>query len=312
MLNVERMRVLHAIAMNGSLNGAAEALHVTSSAVSQQLAKLEREVGQPLVERSGRGVRLTEAAEILVERTGQIMSLVRQTEADIEVHRAEPIGQLVLSAIPTAARELVPPALVALRASHPRLRVHLREAEPDEAVPAVERGDVDLAVIIDWSGAPIPLPSSMHRAALLEDVADVALPADHALANREFVELDEVAGESWISWGHGSICGAWLEDMLRARGIVPDIVHSVEEHQTRLALVAAGLGAAVMPRLGVGLPPPGVRLVPVRPALVRHVYVFWRADAGRRPGIRATVRALKQACADHARGRPPVLHAEHA
>ncbi|GAB3205844.1 LysR family transcriptional regulator [Marinactinospora endophytica] len=295
MLNVERMRVLHAIAVNGSLNRAAEELHVTSSAVSQQLAKLEREVGQPLVERNGRGIRLTEAAEILVEHASQILSLVRRAEADLEAHRDEVGGHLVLSAIATAARGLAPTALVLLRELHPGLRVELREQEPDESVPAVARGESDMAIVVDWTGAPIPLPGAMAKAPLMEDVADIALPAGHSLAHRDLVDFDEVAGERWISWTRGSICDDWLHGMLRARGVEPDIAHSVEEHQTKLAMIAAGLGAAVMPRLGRGPVPEGVRLVPVQPALVRQVYVFWRADAGRRPAIRATVRALREA-----------------
>lgn len=304
MLSVDRLRVLHAIALHGSLNGAAEALHVTNSAVSQQLAKLEREVGQSLVERNGRGIRLTEAAQILVDHTGQILSLVQRAQAEVEAHREEAIGHVVLSSIATAARELVPPALHLLRETHPRLRVELHEGEPDTTVAAVDRGHSDLAVVIDWAGAPVELPEGMKRAVLLEDTADIALSTDHPLAYRDCVDLDEVVGEPWIGWSKGSICGDWLDNMLRARGVEPVIVHYAEEHQTRLALAAAGLGAVVMPRMGVGLPPPGVRLVPVRPALDRHVYVFWRAEAGRRPAIRATVRALKQAAADYLQVHP--------
>lgn len=295
MLSVDRMRVLHAIALCGSLSAAAEMLHVTNSAVSQQLSKLEREVGQPLVERNGRGVRLTEAADILVRHTGQILSLVRQAEAEVEAHREEVIGHVVLSSVATAARDIVPAALRALADGYPGLRVELREGEPDSTVGAVDRGESDLAIVIDWAGAPIALPEGVQRAALLEDVGDIAMPVDHPLAYRDCLDLDEVLGEKWIGWSHGSICSDWLHHMVRARGGEPDIVHAAEEHQTRLALVAAGLGVAVMPRLGVGLAPPGVRLVPVRPALARHVYVFWRAEKGRRPAIRATVRALREA-----------------
>lgn len=298
------MRVLHAIAMNGSLSGAAETLHVTNSAVSQQLSKLEREVGQPLVERNGRGVRLTEAAEILVRHTGQILSLVRQAESEVEAHREEVIGHVVLASVATAARDIVPPALRSLADGYPGLRVELREGEPDVTVSAVDRGDSDLAIVIDWAGAPLSLPEGVQRAALLEDVADIALPVDHPLAYRETLDLDEVLGERWIGWSHGSICSDWLHHMVRARGGEPGVVHAAEEHQTRLALVAAGLGAAVMPRLGVGLPPPGVRFVPVRPSLARHVYAFWRSENSRRPAIRATVRALRDAADAYAARNP--------
>ncbi|MBB4930967.1 molybdate transport repressor ModE-like protein [Lipingzhangella halophila] len=295
MLSVDRMRVLHAIAVNGSLNGAAEALHVTNSAVSQQLSKLEREVGQPLVERSGRGVRLTEAAELLVEHTGRILSLVQRAEAEVEAHRGAVVGQLRLSSIATAARGLAAPALVALRESHPGLRVRLVEQEPDDSVPAVARGESDMAVVVDWVGSTIPLPKEMMRAPLMDDVADIAVPAVHPLAHRDLIDIDEVLKEPWISWSGGSICDNWLHGMLRERGVEPDIAHEAEEHQTKMAMIAAGLGVAVMPRMGRGPVPEGVRLVPVQSALTRQVYVFWRADAARRPAIRAAVRALRVA-----------------
>jgi DNA-binding transcriptional LysR family regulator len=251
------------------------------------------------VQRNGRGIRLTDAAELLVEHTGRILSLVQQAEADLEAHRDAVLGQVRLASIATASRGLAPAALVALRDAHPGLRVRLVESEPDTSVPAVVRGDADLAVVVDWAGAPIPLPKELQRAPLLRDTADIALPAAHPLAHRDLVDLDEVLTEPWISWNGGSICDVWLHGMLRAQGVEPDIAHVAEEHQTKLALIAAGLGIAVMPRLGRGPVPDGVRLVPVQPALVRHVYVVWRADAARRPAVRATVRALRAAGAAH-------------
>ena len=148
MLSVDRLRVLHAIAAHGSLSAASQALHVTNSAVSQQLTKLEREVGQPLVERNGRGVRLTDAAELLVEHTSRILSLVHRAEADLEAHRGEVTGHLRLSATPTAVRGLLPTALPALREAHPALRVELQEEEPQESVPAMARGDI-LQIVVE-------------------------------------------------------------------------------------------------------------------------------------------------------------------
>lgn len=297
MLSVDRLRVLHTIAVNGSLTAAAEALHVTNSAVSQQLAKLEREVGQPLVERNGRGVRLTDAAELLVEHTAKILSMVQRAEADLEAHRDDVTGHLRLSATPTAVRGLLPHALASLKETHPGLRLELHEEEPHESVPAMARGDADLAMVVDWVGSPLNLPGGMSRASLMEDIGDIALPADHPLAHRELLELEEILDLPWISWSRGTVCDDWLHGIIRARGGEPRIIHNVEEHQTKLTLIAAGIGAAVLPRLGRGVLPEGVRVVPVQPALVRQVYVFWRTDASRRPAIRATVRALREAAA---------------
>ncbi|MBB6121424.1 LysR family transcriptional regulator [Nocardiopsis algeriensis] len=299
MLSVDRLRVLHAVAVHGSLRAAAEALHVTNSAVSQQIAKLEREVGRPLVERSGRGIRLTDTADLLVEHAARILSMVQRAEAELEAHHDSVSGDLRLSATPTAVRGLLPQALASLREAHPGLRVELHEEEPRESVQSMVRGEIDLCVVIDWVGSPLTLPGGMSRAPLMEDVGDIALPADHPLAHREILELDEVLDLPWISWTKGSVCDDWLHGTIRARGGEPVVVHNIEEHQTKLALIAAGIGAAVLPRLGRGRLPEGVRVVPVQPALVRQVYAFWRTEASRRPAVRATVRALREAAAAH-------------
>jgi DNA-binding transcriptional LysR family regulator len=293
MLSLDRLRVLHAIATHGSVTGAAEVLHVTTSAISQQMAKLERETGQRLLERNGRGVRLTDAAELLAAHAERLLSLAERAEADLEAHRGAVAGRLTLAAFATAARGLVPGALRDLRRDHPRLRVGVREVEPHESVPRVTRGELDMAIVQDWRGDPLALPSGLSRAALCDDVADVALPEDHPLAGRETIALRELGGEPWITWSDGWICNAWLLNTLRPH-FEPDIAHTAAEHHTQLALVAAGLGVAIIPRLGRDPLPPGVRCVPVTPRLARHVYAVWRSDADRRPSIRSVVRALRR------------------
>ncbi|MGH3374395.1 MAG: LysR substrate-binding domain-containing protein, partial [Actinoallomurus sp.] len=201
---------------------------------------------------------------------------------------------LRLTAFATAARGLAPPALRDLRRDHPRLRVSMEEAEPHEAVPRVARGDLDLSIVQDWFNAPLALPDGLSRAGLLDDVADVALPEDHPLAGRDAVDIEELSGEPWITWSRGWICNSWLLHTLRAHGTEPDIAHTAAEHHTQLALVAAGLGVAIVPRLGRDPVPAGVRFAGVRPALTRHVYAVWRADADRRPSIRAVIKALRR------------------
>ncbi|SRR6266545_1124959 len=295
MLNLERLRLLHAIGTYGSVTAAADVLHVTTSAVSQQMAKLEREVGQPLLERNGRGVRLTSAADLLVGHAGRILALVKAAEADLEAHRDLVYGHLSLAAFATAARGLLPQALQTLRTHHPELAVELTEMEPDEALTLISRGTLDVAVVQDWTNAPLTIPDGLHRAPLLDDVVDVALPADHPLAGRHELNLEDLAAEPWISWTHGSVCTDWLLHMLRTKGHEPHIAHTAAEHPTQLALVAAGLGVTVVPRLGRGVLPDGVLTLPVSPTLTRHVYAAWRADAARRPAIRATLSALRDA-----------------
>jgi DNA-binding transcriptional LysR family regulator len=293
MLDLDRLRALSAVATYGSVSAAADVLHVTTSAVSQQVAKLERETGQKLLERNGRGVRLTDAAAMLAAHADRILAMVEEAESDLEAQRGEVVGELAVAAFPTAARGLVPTALRALGLKHPRLTVCLREQEPHAAVPLAVRGEIDLGIVQDWFNVPLAIPDGLVKSSLLDDVADVALPAGHRLAERSVVDLGELHGDSWIAQSPGAICRDWLVHTLRSAGLEPRVAHTADEYATQLALVAVGLGAAIVPRLGRCDIPDGVRIVPVRPALTRHVYAIWRAEAARRPAIQAAVAALR-------------------
>jgi DNA-binding transcriptional LysR family regulator len=293
-LNLERLRVLHAISVTGSVIGAARALHVTTSAVSQQMARLEREVGQRLVERRGRGIRLTEAGALLARDAGGLLTHVERVEAALAGHHGTVTGTVAIAAFATAARGLMPKVLRDLRVRHPDLSVSLSELEPHEAVPALERSHVDIAVVQDWTEDVLVPSPELCRTELLEDPFDVALPADHPLAGRDSVSITELGDEDWISWGTGQICHDWLVRTLGAGGTRPRVRHTASEHSTQLALVAAGLGTAVIPRLGREPTPPAVRFVPVDPPAVRRVFALWRESTAARPALDATREALQR------------------
>ncbi|MCX5259863.1 LysR family transcriptional regulator [Streptomyces canus] len=298
MLNLERLRTLDALARHGSVSGAAEGLHITTSAVSQQMSKLEREVGQQLLAKNGRGVRLTDAGRLLADHAARILSQVELAQSDLEAQRGQVVGELRLAAFPTAARGLFPAALAGLRAAHPGLRISSSEMEPESSVLAVIRGDYDLAVVLDWYNKPLPMPDGLVKASIVDDTADVAMPATHRHAHRSEVDLEDFADDDWVTWGESEFCHEWLMHTLRSKGIEPRVAHRAEEHPTQLALVGAGLGVCVAPRLGRGPIPEGVRTVPVRQSVSRHIYAVWRADADRRPSIRAAVEALKAAAGE--------------
>lgn len=295
MIDLDRLRALHAVSVHGTVSGAAEALHVTTSAVSQQLAKLERETGHKLLERHGRGVRLTDAAALLVGHAERILAMVETAQADLEAHRGVVGGELVIGAFATAVRGLLPGALLRLRAGHPDLRVRLCEMDPAQGIPLVERGDLDVVVVQDWRNQPMAPPPGLSSALLCEDVADVALPASHPLAGRDEIGLDELRGDPWIASTENSVCAAWLMYTLRSSGVEPRIDHTAYEFDSQLALVAAGLGNAIVPRLGRCPVPASVSMVPIRPALSRRVRMLWRTEAARRPAIRAAYDALHAA-----------------
>ena len=295
MIDVQRARALHAVATHGSVTAAAAALHVTSSALSQQLAKLEREIGQPLLRHRGRGVVLTDAGDLLAERTEAILSLITRAETELDALRGAVTGRMAIAAFATADRALLPAALRALRDQYPELRVASQESEPEQALILLDRGEVDLAVIDEWSTAARAAPGWLRREYLFGDVADLALPAGHPLASdRGAIDLTACADQPWITWTPGQFSYDWLVHTLRSLGAEPAIAHTAGELETILALVAAGLGVALMPRLGRGPVPEGVVIRTLRPTVTRAVYAAWPADTTGRPAVQAAIAALRE------------------
>ncbi|ASR37195.1 LysR family transcriptional regulator [Prauserella marina] len=305
MLNLERLRVLHAVSTTGSVVGAAKTLHVTTSAVSQQMARLEREVGQRLVERNGRGVRLTETGRLLAGEAAELMARVERVEAGLAAHRGAVAGRLDVAAFATAARGLFPGVLRELRSRYPELRVSLTEREPHEAIPALVRSQLDLVVVQDWVGDALSVPKGLSRVPLLHDRLDVALPAGHPLAGRDTVGLGELADEEWIAWSEGEICHDWLVRTLSHAGTRPRFAHTASEHSTQLALVEAGLGIAVIPRLGRESGSGSVRFAAIEPAPVRQVFALYRDSTAAKPAIAATVDELVRQAGEGASPRRP-------
>ncbi|TMG40944.1 MAG: LysR family transcriptional regulator [Chloroflexi bacterium] len=267
MIDFNRLRCLHAVATHGSVTRAAAELHLSPSAVSQQLSKLEEELGHRLLEPKGRGIRLTEPALMLAGHATAVLAQLERARADLEATETAVHGSVRLGVFPTAARGIAPSALASLRQAHTRLEVQMQELEPTDSIGMLLRGDLDVVVAQDWFNSPLVLPRDLERRELLDDQADLVVPANHRLT-------------------------------LRMSGIEPDIVHTAAEHPTQLALVAAGLGVAVIPRLGRGELPRKVRLVQVTPALSRRVYALWRANDSRRPTVKALLDALEAAARD--------------
>lgn len=293
MLDLGRLKALHAVHAHGSIGAAATALGYTPSAVSQQISKLERETRTVLLERQGRGVTLTDAARLLVSTAEQLMSLVEQAEVALEERRGKPSGRLTVAAFPTAAYGLLPGVLAELAATHPAVELRLTEVDAHLSVDLVARGVVDLAVAHDWDIAPLPAPDGVERSLIGEDPCDVLVPEGHRLAGRGRLLRSDVAAERWICQPAGSVCHDWLVRTLREAGTEPDMAYQVGEYRTQVALVAAGLGIALVPRLGRGEIPEGVRVLRLDPAPVRRLYALWRAGASRRPAIGVAVETLR-------------------
>ncbi|MFG3642589.1 LysR family transcriptional regulator [Micromonospora sp. NPDC047762] len=292
-----RLRALHAVAAFGSISGAASALGYTPSAVSQQIAKLEREAGAPLLDRAGRRVALTPAGQILAQTAGEVLVALERAETRLKLQHGTPTGRLTLAAFPTACRGLLPDVLVQLTRRHPGLDLRVSEVDPLRGVDLVAEGEVDVAVVHDWHNTPLVLPDGLRCTPLGDDVADVLLPAGHPLAGRDEVSADDLVTERWISQRPGSMCHAWLLRTFAERGRQPDIACQVDEYQSQVSLVAAGLGVALLPRLGRGRLPSEVVALPLRPTSSRQIMAVWRASTSDRPAITAALDALHEASA---------------
>jgi DNA-binding transcriptional LysR family regulator len=291
MMDVGRLRALDAIARYGTVLAASEALRCTPSAVSQQLSKLERETKTTLVEKNGRGLRLTEAGRVLADHASRVIVALDEAEAAVAAQRDTVSGRLDVAAFATACRALLPYALRRLAGDHPELITGLVECNPHEGLDALARGRVDVALLDDWPEVALRLPPGIAHAELGADVADLLVNAEHRLAGARSVGLNQVLRERWIASPPGSICHVWLVRVLP--GVEPDFY--VLEFVTQITLVAAGLGVAMVPRLARPKLPGGVVAVAVRPRPTRQVQVAWRTSAARRPAILAAVAALRDA-----------------
>ncbi|MEU6252145.1 LysR family transcriptional regulator [Streptomyces sp. NPDC047043] len=294
MLDLQRLRALHAVSVHGTVGAAAAALGYTPSAVSQQIAKLERETRTVLLERDGRGVRLTPEAHQLVDTAQELLAIVERAETELEERRGVPAGRLTIAAFASAARGLMPAVLADLAARHPALDARLSEIDPHLSVDLVAKGALDLAVVHDWDIAPLPVPPGVEHAVIGDDRSTLLVPAGHPFAGRASVRREELGGERWVCQPPGRVCHDWLLRTMRAAGHEPEIVHQADENPTLVALVAGGLGVCLVPRLGRGPLPAGVVEVHLDPTPVRRLYALWRKGAARRPAIAETVRTLQE------------------
>ncbi|WP_117208271.1 LysR family transcriptional regulator [Allorhizocola rhizosphaerae] len=290
MIELSRLKALDALARCGTVHAAAAALCLTPSAISQQLAKLERETGTKLCEKDGRGLRLTDAGRVLAANAVAILDQLEQAEAALAAHHTTVSGRVTIASFATACRALLPHALAALGNDHPALTTSLIEVNPYEAVAAVSRGAADIAVLDDWPEIGLDL-AGLSYVELGLDIADLIVPSGHRLAASTTTDLAQVRGERWIASPPHTICHDWLLRVLP--GVAPDYL--VGEFETQLTLIAAGLGVALIPRLARTGLPDGVTAINVDPTPVRRVIVAWRSSSAARPAIRAATEALQNA-----------------
>ncbi|HEX3648189.1 MAG TPA: LysR family transcriptional regulator [Pseudonocardiaceae bacterium] len=249
MIDIRRLHVLRAVDHYGTVTAAAQALHFTPSAASQQIRQLGRELGVALLEPHGRRVRLTTAAQRLLRHADDIEARWEVAELDLRSGGDEPAGPLRMAGFPVAVAALLAPAAAALVARHPRLAPRISEAEAGESFDLLFDGDADVAVVEAKPDEPPRDQARFEQHPLLDDPFDLVVAADHRLVSRDRVNLVEVADDPWIVPSVACTCRTHVLAACGAAGFTPNVVHDALAWNATFAMVAHGLGVALVPRL---------------------------------------------------------------
>ncbi|MDX6353962.1 MAG: hypothetical protein QOF98_865 [Streptomyces sp.] len=301
MLDVRRLRILQHLATYGTVAATAEALHLTAPAVSQQLAVLEREAGLPVVEKQGRTLRLTAAGELLVAHAEVVLGDLAAAESELAALRGGERGAVRVAAFASAARMLMPAVWAGAAADGgPAVTLHLVECEPEQALEALRRRETDLAVVHGYTLLPRAFPAGCEHEVLLHDPVLLALHPEHAaalgLAPGEPVDLARLATSPWLVPGPETSCHEMIQRACGAAGFVPAVRARSSDFSVLTALVAAGAGVALVPRLALPETSAPLALHPPAEPVTRTVSTAVRAGTTRRPDVRR-VRELLHAAA---------------
>lgn len=294
-----RLHVLRVVAAQGTVTAAARALNYTPSAVSHQLRALSQHLGVTLVEPDGRGLRLTTAGRILLEHADELYGRWEEIRAELAESDPGHVGTLRLCGFSTAAAALLPRVAARVREQHPRSIVRIIEADPNDCFELLLTDQADVAVLVAMASMPPNSDPRFDQASLLDDPLDLLVSADHPLAVRSSVLLSEAADEPWILDRPGRPLHHLVQAACAAAGFSPSVAHEAADWDTGAALVDAGLGVCLIPRLA--RMPAGYRItrVPLRgdPAPARHLLTGIRRGSGRQPVIAAALNALQEIAA---------------
>lgn len=297
MLDLHRLRLLQEFAARGSIARTAAVLGYTPSAVSQQLAALEREAGTALLDRSARRAELTDAGRRLAGHAERILAMVEAAETDLSAQADEPAGRVVATAFPSAAVAFAPALARSLRA-HPRLTLVLRQTGAGEGLRQVRSGEVDVAIVDDWTSrlAEEVDGSILTLHHLIRDPLVLVLPRTHPAAAGP-VDLRALRHEPWLAAPAGEPSRQAVDRLLAAVGVTPPVLSEFEGMATIVSLVARGIGIAILPRLAVAAADRRVivRDLPLGLDLARDVHAVARAASTRRPSVAVIVTALRAA-----------------
>lgn len=293
MIEARHLRVLRAVAATGSFSAAARELGCTQPAVSQQMKALETSAGTPLLIRTGREMRLTQAGEVLVRHASGILAGLTAAEEEVAAIAGLRAGRVRLVSFPSGSSTLVPTALAALRAKHPGTRVSLVEAEPPRSIEMLREGDCDVALAFRYGAGQAEWDDLVVRPLLADRLVGL-VPEGHRLAGAGSVGIAELAEESWIAGCPR--CRRQLVDVCEEAGFTPRIDFATDDYPAVVGLVGAGLGVAVLPELAIeSVRPKGARTVTVEPAVEREIVALTLPDLAQVPAVAATLDELTRA-----------------
>lgn len=292
-----RLKALREISLRGSVAGAAEALFLTPSAVSQQVTQLEEELGISLTERRGRGLRLTKAGEVLVVYAERVMGLLDEAKSELSGMKAQVVGNLRLAALPSVAAAVLPLAVKQLNAQHPQLSILVEELPSAEGIAAIRSWHSDLAIVDDIAlvGNEGNFLESIPFAA---DTLIVLVSTSHPLAKRDAVRIKDLSAEFWaMDAAYGSY-GDYILRVCRQAGLEPNVIAKCRSFEMVSSMVASGNAISLVPRLRMANRPKGVTAVRVIPEVKRKISIAYRRGERKHPAIRAV---LAQLLASHSR-----------
>lgn len=301
-----RLHVLRMVRQHGTVTAAAAALHLTPSAVSQQVRALARDLGVDLLRPQGRGVRLTPEARVLLAHADTMYAQWEQARADLDAYRLGAGGPLRLCGFPSALAALLPAAADDLRREAPELRLEVVQADPGASLDLLVAGEADVAILEVSAATPATVDERFEQELLFEDPLQLVVPADHPLAARDAVALEEAVDEPWVG-GPGDGSYHQIEVLTCSQvGFTPDFVHRALDWSAYLAVVGAGLGVALLPRVAVPATD-RVRALPLtnRPMPTRRVLTCVRRGSADHPAVAHLRRALAASAAPHRRADGP-------
>jgi DNA-binding transcriptional LysR family regulator len=295
MLDLRKLLLLRELHARGTVAAVAEALSFTPSAVSQQLAQLQREAGVALTEKVGRRLQLTDAGLRLVAHADALLARVEEAEAELQSAAGAVFGRLRIASLQTPMLALVAPAIRDLSRAHPQVRVEVVEMEPERALPALALGTLDLVVAEEYPDEPRRVHPELVGEELCGDGIIVALGADHRLARSgEPVRIADLAGEAWVSpHAETQFARMQLRTCRTVGGFEPDVRHWANDLAVLIALIAQDQGVGLLPMLGHADRAEGIATRQIADAsLVRTINAYTRRSVQSRPAIRAMIDTL--------------------